>query len=110
MPTTQLQLLEAVDDELQPLGFSRDELREISLALADQIDTLVHIDAAVHAKHIDRSRTALAKALGRLGQAAGDKCFRCRKPLVATRENRQAHCADGCLSPSEWLRSIGHAD
>jgi hypothetical protein len=108
MPTTQLLPLELPPDGHHQIGFSRNELREISVALMDQIRTLIHVGAAAYAEHIDHSRIALAKILQCIGQKAGDKCFLCRKPLAVAGETRQVRCPDGCELPADWLRRGGH--
>jgi len=93
----------------QALEFSRVEVKEISVALMDQIDTLAALDAAAYGKPIERSRAALAKALVMVGQAQGEKCFLCRKPIVLETETRALYCASGCPSPAVYLRNLGHA-
>lgn len=91
-----------------PVEFSRQELSEIAVALFDQIATYQSLDAGVYAKHIDRSRAALAKSLVLVGQAAGDRCFLCKRHLLVERETRAIYCPNGCESPTAHLRRLGH--
>src|SRR4051812_3162231 len=91
----------------QPLEFSRAELRESRVALAEQLDTLTQLDAAAYGRHIQHSYSALARVLQRLGQEPGEKCFLCRKPLVAASSDSATKCPDGCDSPGGYLRRIG---
>jgi hypothetical protein len=90
----------------EPLELSRDELREVSVALADQIATLTRLDAAVYARHIEHAYSALAKVLMRRGQKPGDKCFLCREPLVQLSDLRSLVCSNGCESPATYLRRV----
>jgi hypothetical protein len=85
------------------------ELREIATALADQVQSLVHIDAAVYSAPIATARSALAKVLVRIGQRAGDRCFLCRTTLLPGPTARRPRCPNGC-SPRAYLAALEKRD
>jgi hypothetical protein len=89
------------------IDFSADELREISIALGDQLATLVRLDAAAYREHINVTQTALAKALHCIGQRPGDKCFLCRKPISVGDGAVGGRCPNGCEPPGSWLLTQG---
>jgi hypothetical protein len=90
--------------------FSKDELREIRVALEDQIASLIRIDPAAYSKEIEVARTALAKTLQSVGQRPGDKCFLCRTPLANDEGPLRGRCPNGCEPPATWLRIVASRD
>jgi len=94
----------------EPLELSPDELREVRVALAEQLGTLTQLDPGAYARHIQHSYSALAKVLHRLGQQAGERCFLCRKPLVAAPPAAATTCPDGCDSPAAYLWRVSRRE